>query len=196
MSWVRKNAAVTDADLRAHLRSSTDPRAERVRTSLLDAGLALMADGPIADISVSRLVETARVSRPAFYRHFEDLDDVLVSALRREMDAVVAEASDPADAARRLLRWIDTQRALHAYIHPSYTAQRGSDYARELLRPWCAELAAGITPSLPEADRVRAESFLLGGVLELMRQAYSKTPPLRVDADDLMRLTARMAQTS
>lgn len=179
---------------RAQLGSSSDPRAERVRNSLLKAGMGLMRERPVAGISVADLVRAAGVSRPAFYKHFADRDDLLVTALKREMDAVVADIGDPAESARLLLRWIDRNRGLHAHIHPSYTAQRGSEYARDLLRPWCAGLVASAGRAWSPAERADAEAFLLGGLLELMRRAFSRKPPRRIDADDLMELTARMAR--
>lgn len=179
---------------RAERGSSTDPRAERVRASLLKAGMELMRRRQISDISVAELVGVAGVSRPAFYKHFADRDDLLVTALKREMDAVVAGVDDPTESAWLLLRWLDRNRALHAHIHPSYAAQRASEYLRELLRPWCSGLVKSAGRTWSPTERARVEAFLLGGLLELMRQAFSQRPPRRIDPDDLMRLTARLAR--
>lgn len=165
-----------------------------MRASLLKAGMNLMRQRQISEIAVADVVDAAGVSRPAFYKHFADRDDLLVTALKREMDAVVAGVADPTEAAWLLLRWLDRNRALHAHIHPSYTAQRASEYARELLRPWCSGLVRSAGRAWPTEERAQIEAFLLGGLLELMRQAFSQSPPRRIDPDELMRLTARLAR--
>ncbi len=169
--------------------TSTDPRAERVRAALLQAGFDLLLERPIADISVPDLVARAQVSRPVFYRHFADRDDLIVTTLAQQMDESVRDAADAADAVHRVLAWADQHRVLYANVHPSFAAQQVSDHLRQTVRPWCRDLVARNRPGLSEDDRVETERFLVGGVLELVRASMSTSPPRRLKADRVMRLT-------
>ncbi len=172
--------------------TSTDPRAERVRAALIQAGFDLLTECRIADISVPDIVARAGVSRPVFYRHFADRDDLVVAALVQRMDEAVAPSSDDADAVRRVLSWADRHRVLYANIHPSYAAQQVSGRLREIIRPWCRRLAAGESTGRDPRDLRDHEQFLVGGVLELVRASASAVPARRIDADRIMRLTASL----
>lgn len=169
--------------------TSTDPRAERVRAALLQAGFDLLLERPIAEISVPDLVARARVSRPVFYRHFADRDDLIIITLTQRMDEAVAGAADPADAVHRVLSWADRHRVLYANIHPSFAAQQVSGHLRSIVRPWCHALVLRARPDLDEGDRADTERFLVGGILELVRASVSISPPRRLRADQIMRLT-------
>lgn len=83
---------VGDTDLesvRATMQVSTDPRAARTRRAILDAVGDLTAHG-VGPISVSDVVRQARVSRSSFYVHFSSLDELAVSFLRQEFNAIGA----------------------------------------------------------------------------------------------------------
>jgi AcrR family transcriptional regulator len=172
--------------------ASTDPRAERVRVALIQAGFDVLMERPIGDIAVPDIVARAQVSRPVFYRHFTDRDDLVVAALVQRMDEAVSAAVDAADAVRLVLRWADRHRVLYANIHPSYAAQQVSGHLREIIRPWCRELAEAQRPRRDPPDLRDHEQFLVGGVLELVRASASSVPVQRIDADRVMRLTAAL----
>ena len=53
--------------------ASLDPRLPRSRVALLDAGTRLLDQMPVAEISITRLVDEAGVTRPTFYQHFADI---------------------------------------------------------------------------------------------------------------------------
>lgn len=172
--------------------ASTDPRAERVRAALLQAGFDLLMERPIAEISVPDLVARAQVSRPVFYRHFADRDDLIVATVVQRMDDAVRDATDAADATRRVLTWAGQYRELYANVHPSFAAQQLSGHLREIIRPWCRELVASADLTGAAPDRGDTERFLVGGILELVRAAVSTSPPKLLDARTVMRLTAAL----
>ncbi len=51
---------------------SLSPRAARTRTSLIEAGLDLLAERPVDSISIDELVERAGVAKGSFFNHFSD----------------------------------------------------------------------------------------------------------------------------
>lgn len=52
-----------------------DPRYQRSLRALLDAVTGLVDAAPLQEISITRIVETAGVTRPTFYQHFSDVAD-------------------------------------------------------------------------------------------------------------------------
>lgn len=61
-----------------------DPRFQRSRQALIEAMTALLDEAPLAEISITRVVERAQVTRPTFYRHFADVAEAArVSGLAR-----------------------------------------------------------------------------------------------------------------
>ncbi len=63
------------------------PRPER-RELLLDAAIALLADGPIEAVTMDAVAERAGVSRPLLYKHFTSRDDLLGAVYKREATAL------------------------------------------------------------------------------------------------------------
>lgn len=59
--------------------------AERMKARLADALWDCLAELPVGEISVGDVIEAAGVSRGSFYYHFEDLDELLVWAIRQEV---------------------------------------------------------------------------------------------------------------
>ena len=65
----------------------TDARSERTVKAIKDALLVLMADKPFAQVGVSEVARTAGITRPTFYAHYANLEDVfedLVHDFQRE----------------------------------------------------------------------------------------------------------------
>ncbi|MEM7030531.1 MAG: TetR/AcrR family transcriptional regulator [Chloroflexota bacterium] len=60
-------------------KNSNDPRAKRTRQWLQTALRELMEEKPYQKIKVSEITQRAEVSRPAFYLHYVDKDDLLMS---------------------------------------------------------------------------------------------------------------------
>jgi AcrR family transcriptional regulator len=97
-----------------------DPRVQRTKRSLRHAMASLVHEKPFEAIAVKEILARAAVGRSAFYAHFRDKDDLLVSAMRETLWSCgrSAPAANPADYllrfSRPLLDWPDRQ-----HIRPS-----------------------------------------------------------------------------
>ena len=66
----------------------TDARSERTIQAIKDALLAVMKKKPFAQVNVSEVARAAGITRPTFYAHYANLDDVfqdLVTDFNNEM---------------------------------------------------------------------------------------------------------------
>ena len=80
-----------------------DPRRERTRKALVEAGRALFAQRPVDAVSIDEIVEAAGVAKGSFYNHFLDRDALVreVAHLARvELEGAIrrinAGIADPA----------------------------------------------------------------------------------------------------
>lgn len=73
-------------DRLARRSESTDPRAIRTRTALVEATMKLLYEHHVEHLSVSQIVKEAGVSRQVFYQHFSDRDALVLEAGQRIMD--------------------------------------------------------------------------------------------------------------
>jgi AcrR family transcriptional regulator len=156
---------------RAH---SVDPRAERVRTRLREAALALVHERPVDEMTVGDIVARAEVSRQVFYQHFRDRDDAVATAFTVAFAAATA-VTGGTDARARILRLFDfaaEHRAMYRNIVPSAVTQRVVTAFRAELQPACEEIAThGMSVVSPIAS-LTPESvtrFLVGGFMEVLR---------------------------
>ncbi|MCT7661931.1 TetR/AcrR family transcriptional regulator [Mycobacterium deserti] len=155
---------------RAH---SVDPRAERVRSRIRDAALALAHERPVDQLTVRDVVDRAGVSRQAFYQHFTDRDDAVAAAFGTAFAAATVDIGGHAPA--RILRLFDfaaEHRAMYRNVVPSTVTQRVVSAFRAELLPACEELAAAAKPSVTTIAGVAPESvtrFLVGGFTEVLR---------------------------
>jgi AcrR family transcriptional regulator len=62
-----------------------DPRVRRTRTALRSALLELARTEPLSQLSVAAVAAHAGVTRPTFYDHYRDLDELTLDALRVEL---------------------------------------------------------------------------------------------------------------
>ena len=76
-------------------------RAER-RDALINAARALVATGDVADLSMDSVAEEAGVSRPLVYKHFANVDEILVAVYRREAELLHQELATEVEAAPTL----------------------------------------------------------------------------------------------
>jgi AcrR family transcriptional regulator len=93
---------------RSATQGSTEPleprrlsRAER-REGLIDAARALVASGDVADLTMDSVAEEAGVSRPLVYKHFANVDEILVAVYRREAELLHQELAAEVEAAPTL----------------------------------------------------------------------------------------------
>src|SRR5471032_1530884 len=55
----------------------TDPRVTKTRAALAEAVLALAAEKPFADVTITEIAERAGVGYASFFRHYKDKDALL-----------------------------------------------------------------------------------------------------------------------
>ncbi len=83
----------------------TDPRWERTRRALLDAGRRVLARKDASAATVMEIVHEAEVSQPSFYNHFVSLDSLIEAIAADFFEADIAHkvgvfsrTADPAEA--------------------------------------------------------------------------------------------------
>jgi TetR/AcrR family transcriptional regulator, cholesterol catabolism regulator len=86
------------------------PRAQATRDALIEVGLKLFLEKGYRQTSIQEIVDTAGVTKGAFYHHFAAKDDVLILAhetyLRKQLaiiNAVLAEGMDAASSLRKII---------------------------------------------------------------------------------------------
>ncbi len=71
--------------------SGHQQRSEATRHAILDAAVTLYHSHGVEQTTVSAVIAASGVGRTTFYRHFDDQDDVLASALRRDFERLLGE---------------------------------------------------------------------------------------------------------
>ena len=152
---------------------SVDPRAERVRTKLIDAAFALAHERPVDQLTVGDLVMRAGVSRQVFYRHFTDRDDAVATAFTIAFSAATADLDgEPRSRILRIFGLATEHRAMYRNVVPSAVAQKVVATFRAELLPACEELAVRALPVVGPAAGLEPEAvsrFLVGGFQEVLR---------------------------
>lgn len=166
--------------------TSTDPRATRVRAKLKEAAFGLILERRIEAISTADVMQRAGISRPAFYQHFRDRDDVVAQAVSDSIRSAVDPdegspvTTDPAVVIHRLFEYFTRYARIYRNIYPSGASQRMADTIRELLQPAATALAHQLTDrhgQLLTEDDPQAEdlletlsTLLTGAVIEVSRR--------------------------
>ena len=68
-----------------------DKRVESTRTAILDVAVQLYQQNGIDKTSISQVIESAKVGRTTFYRHFADRDELLNQVLNRDFSSLITE---------------------------------------------------------------------------------------------------------
>jgi AcrR family transcriptional regulator len=177
---------------------SSDPRAERARSRLRDAALALVQERPVDTLTVAEIVSRAGISRQAFYQHFDDRDDAIATAFSAAFAAAAADIDgDPRSRIMRLFDFAAEHRAMYRHIVPSAVTPRVVAAFRAELLPACEQIADAGMPALARHSTVTTVTtvtpesvsrFLVGGFMEVLR-SWMEDP----DATDLAgRVTAAL----
>jgi AcrR family transcriptional regulator len=166
---------------------SADPRAERVRTLLHEAALALAHEHPVDELTVADIVGRAGVSRQVFYQHFRDRDDAVAAAFSVAFGQATADiGGDPRARIVGLFDFAGEHRTMYRNVVPSSATQRVVGAFRAELAPACAEIAAQGMAVVTPISGLTVEAvtrFLVGGFMEVLR-AWMEEPETR-DARDL-----------
>ena len=142
----------------------SNPRAQRTRTALLDAGFALLAQRPIDAIAIDDIVARAGVAKGSFFNHFTDkpgfaraLGEQVRLALEARVGAANRDVSDPvlwlAGGMREAVRFALEERILALVMLRGSETATGRDHA--LNAGIRADLAGIVSAGLarPEAER-------------------------------------------
>ena len=173
-----------------------DARREKTTARLHDAVLALATEGPITEVSVSRLAATARVHRSTVYTYAPSPVELLQSVLRSRLDELrraylIDVAPEDAVAAiagvtRAVLQHVDEHDAI-------YRRGLGPDSGSASLHPLLSEHFTGSTellldqhsvsvPARDEQERRMIARYLADGIIGAIDVWLSGPPPRDVDA--------------
>ncbi|HEY6375737.1 MAG TPA: helix-turn-helix domain-containing protein [Edaphobacter sp.] len=86
-------------------RKKTDRRVARTQKLLRDALHSLIHERDYDSIAVKEILDRANVGRSAFYMHFRDKDELLVSAFHDILGAVPSVRPQPSDNRNERLLW-------------------------------------------------------------------------------------------
>lgn len=71
-----------------------NPRTQRARDALMKATRKLVAERPVADISLTEIAEAAGVSRPTVYNQFNDTPTLVAATAEQQMRAIFEEIAE------------------------------------------------------------------------------------------------------
>jgi AcrR family transcriptional regulator len=95
-----------------------DPRVIKTRAALAEAVLALAAEKPFADVTVTEIAVRAGVGYASFFRHYKDKDALLSDVAERLVDDLIGiimpamQNDDTAVAAAVICRYVDEHRSI------------------------------------------------------------------------------------
>lgn len=70
--------------------TDTDPRVTRTRQNVFDTALGLAAERGFADTTINEISERSGVSKSTIYRHWDNVDDLFLDALKQTTQIHVA----------------------------------------------------------------------------------------------------------
>jgi AcrR family transcriptional regulator len=166
-----------------------DARVLRSRTAVKDAFERLATDGDLESISISQLCKAAGVSRPTFYQHFADIDDVYAAVVRDRLEAEEAlftrSAQDEgSDLLEHMLERVQSRDARTA---PALDARGALPRARSVVFQWmCERVARGAydetLEELTPGQRRRVE-FAVGGMMAILGREHQQQEEDAVESE-------------
>ena len=162
---------------------------EETRERILAAALELVRERSYQELSVGEIMERAGLERTIFYRHFDDLGDLLMLAGREEIEGLLAAELDLSAS-----RTASTPDAIRAAMEPAVTAyHRNGPLLRtladhELLHRRFDDLVVDALTDFPTfADTPPAQLRELARALNVMNTAYlldafGREPRISVEA--------------
>lgn len=129
-----------------------DRRVGRTRARFSTSLHELMRRKPIAQITVQEIIEHARVSRSAFYAHYTDKVDLLVTDLDRFLQYVATYLSRTGERSERLLPVVELLSHVRE-AHEIPAALGRSGFMQDFLELAREHFARGIERRLQELPR-------------------------------------------
>lgn len=153
-----------------------DPRIAHSRRALKDALVELTKTVSAEKISVSALCKAAGVSRPTFYQHFTDVDDVYSAFIEDRLDRFGEELRQTVSTGASLESLISQMMARLDEAGPRYIDVLGAGgvlpRARKVVHHWisaqCAQIHYGRTVDELTTEEHYRVSFLTGGVMSVL----------------------------
>jgi AcrR family transcriptional regulator len=176
---------------------SSDPRAVRTRSKLIEAFHAAVTEADPSAMSVSSLTQAAGVNRTSFYSHFASPEDLAIHALSELFD-VVGNADIVMRGTRSVPAAEASRRALRDIVY--FVWERRASYARVLGPGAAPRVLQGVTEAFAERTVVALERmtarpagadprvtarFLAGGVLGVIGTWLAEPRP-EWSPDDLV----------
>ncbi len=153
-------------------RATTRQSREQSRARIVDAAIELLRERSYPDLSVGEVMERAGSERTLFYRHFDDLGDLLLRAGREAIEALYTAEIDLGatrdgsgtrpgairDAIWPVVAFYEHHGALLRALNEAAVSDERIAEAQEALRERFDDLAAtalGELPSSPRSPRTR-----------------------------------------
>ncbi|MEE0845873.1 MAG: TetR/AcrR family transcriptional regulator [Eggerthellaceae bacterium] len=167
-----------------------DLRVKKTKRAIREALLALLAEKPLADVTIKELCEAAEVSKPAFYYHYGNTHDVLSEIedeLASDISRKISLASEIDLCSPSFLRTFRR----NVYESPLRPVLADSSLHAEFIHKLSTEL--GNRPGGNRSDKAfgaeaLAMMFAFAGLLGIMERLspsdYEKAVP---DLSELMR---------
>jgi AcrR family transcriptional regulator len=162
----------------------TDPRRQRTRQALLDAGLALFAELPVDAVAIDEITAKAGVAKGSFYNHFssrETFATAIVDDIRRDIEQKIQTANrDIAAPAMRVARAIMLYADYAVHMPQQATIMGRADpmqrFDHELNNNVITDIRQGVSEGVFNVGSIEAgKLFLVGGVgMMILRLAREK----------------------
>ncbi|AXE64977.1 MULTISPECIES: TetR/AcrR family transcriptional regulator [unclassified Hyphomonas] len=164
---------------------SADPRFSRSRAALIGAVADLVREKPVEDVSITQIANSAGVTRPTFYQHFENVPAATrAAALSRLADAYPRVAL-PATATATDTREALEARAASVLEH----LWRDRTFYRRVID------GAGSADFFDALMEIVADRMMLPAFHHSVRQTASERDRKRVLAGGIMWLVVRWLRT-
>jgi AcrR family transcriptional regulator len=162
----------------------TDPRRQRTRQALLDAGLGLFAKLPVDAVAIDEITAKAGVGKGSFYNHFESrgaFANAIVEDIQRDIEEKIqaancAIASPAMRVARAIMLYADYAMKMPQQALVLGRADLMQCLDKELNDNMVADIEQGVADRIFKVGSIEAgKLFLVGGVgMMILRLAREK----------------------
>lgn len=146
------------------------------KSMIADAFLQMMQQKSLDKITIKDIVECCKISRQAFYYHFQDSLDVIEWIVRREMQRTFEECLKIEDPRNALLYMVRHTIEHHEKINKLLSSQHGEQIQQYLMQTFWnllreTRVRRRTKISYPTADADTTLKFLAFGTVGIMNDA-------------------------